>query len=225
MIDCHIHIERGPYTLNWLEQFIEQGQTVGISEMYILEHTHRSREFLPLYFSMSQYNNYQYHWLKQRGLHSVYEYIHLIELAKKQKYPIKIKFGLEVCYDESMEKFIDVIKKIYHWDFFTGAIHWVDGFAYDHKKDFWIGKDINILYQKYYYLITKLIKSDLFTGLAHPDAIKCFNFYPNISLHEKYYEISSLLNYHKMYAEDSAGLYNNYSHDEIGLNKEIRKIF
>lgn len=225
MIDCHVHIERGPYTLNWLEKFIVQGQKVGLSEIYILEHTHRFQEFMPLYSLMSQYNSYQCCWLKQKGNHSVYEYIQLIELAKKQNYPISIKFGLEVCYDESMEPLIERIRQIYNWDFFTGAVHWVNGFAYDHKKIFWKDMNVNNLYTQYYDLILKLIKSNLFTILAHPDAIKCFNFYPDIDLENTYLKIAQQLNIHNMYAEESTGLYNNYSHIELGLNSKIRKIF
>lgn len=47
MVDCHVHIERGPYDLDWLKKFVIQGQRKGLSEIYILEHTHRFREFLP----------------------------------------------------------------------------------------------------------------------------------------------------------------------------------
>lgn len=225
MIDCHVHIERGPYNLDWLQKFIDQGQKIGLLELYILEHTHRFREFLPLYSQMSQYNSYQNNWINQKGKHSIYEYIDLIELARRQKYPIIIKFGLEVCYDEYMENFIEKIKYFYNWDFFTGSVHWVDGFAYDHKQEFWRNMDINSLYMRYYCLVSKLIKSGLFTGLAHPDAIKCFNYYPNIKLDSIYYNIAKLLNKQRMYAEDSSGLHNNYSHQEYGLNKTIRKIF
>lgn len=225
MIDCHVHIEKGPYNLNWLEKFIEQGLKENISELYILEHTHRFSEFLPLYSQMSQYNDYQHAWIMKKGRHSIYDYIHLIELAKQQKYPITIKYGLEVCYEETKEDFINEIRQLYQWDFFTGSIHWVDGFAYDHKKEFWNKKNINTLYIRYYTLVTKLIKSSLFTGLGHPDAIKCFGFYPDISLTEFYCTISHLLNSNNMYAEDNAGLYNNYSHDEIGLGEQLRKIF
>lgn len=225
MTDCHVHLERGPYNLEWLQKFIDQGQKVGVSRIYFLEHTHRFHEFLPLYARMSQYNSYQRNWIEQKGKHSIYEYIHLIEYAKKQKYPLDIRFGLEVCYDESMEQFIEFIKNFYTWDFLTGAIHWVDGFAYDHRKEFWIGKDINTIYSKYYDLVAKLIKSNLFTGLAHPDAIKCFNYYPDLPLKDAYYKIAQLLNKYNMYAEDSCGLHNNYLHEDWGLGDEIRNIF
>lgn len=65
----------------------------------------------------------------------------------------------------------------------------------------------------------------MFTILAHPDAIKCFDFYPDIKLEDTYYRIAQQLNIHNMYAEESAGLHNNYSHRELGLNYEMRKIF
>ena len=33
MIDAHVHIERGPYTLDWLNQFIEAAVKNGITEI------------------------------------------------------------------------------------------------------------------------------------------------------------------------------------------------
>lgn len=37
--------------------------------------------------------------------------------------------------------------------------------------------------------------------------------------------IAQQLNTHNMYAEECTGLHNNYSHRELGLNFEMRKIF
>lgn len=77
----------------------------------------------------------------------------------------------------------------------------------------------------FYDLTLKLIKSNLFTGLAHPDAIKCFGFSTKLQLNSIYQNIAESLNRYNMYAEDSSGLYNNYHHKELGLNTELRKIF
>lgn len=70
----------------------------------------------------------------------------------------------------------------------------------------------------------KLIQSNLFHHLAHPDSIKCFGYYPDYDLKETYSNIAKQLKKHKMKAEFSLGLYINYGHKEFGLNQEFLKI-
>ena len=38
MRDWHIHLERGPYTVEWAEQFVRRAEKLGISEICLLEH-------------------------------------------------------------------------------------------------------------------------------------------------------------------------------------------
>jgi len=45
VIDAHVHLERGPYTREWLEQFVAQARRTGVTELHLLEHTHRFVEF------------------------------------------------------------------------------------------------------------------------------------------------------------------------------------
>lgn len=44
MIDAHVHLEKGPYTREWLQEFIFYAQDRGIRKIYFLEHTHIFRE-------------------------------------------------------------------------------------------------------------------------------------------------------------------------------------
>ncbi len=37
MRDWHIHLERGPYTVEWAEQFVRRAEKLGISEICLLE--------------------------------------------------------------------------------------------------------------------------------------------------------------------------------------------
>ena len=71
----------------------------------------------------------------------------------------------------------------------------------------------------------RLIKSNLFNTVAHPDSIKCFGKHPSFDLKETYMEIANLLNEYNMYAEQSAGLHLNYGCTELGMNKEMYEIF
>ncbi len=38
MIDGHIHIERGAYTLDWINQFVSKAIEMEIDEIRLLEH-------------------------------------------------------------------------------------------------------------------------------------------------------------------------------------------
>lgn len=44
--DLHIHIERGPYTLEWIEKFISKAQQMELDEICLLEHSIRFKDFL-----------------------------------------------------------------------------------------------------------------------------------------------------------------------------------
>ena len=65
----------------------------------------------------------------------------------------------------------------------------------------------------------------LFTGLAHPDSIKCFGHYPSFDLTETYATIAGALKEAGMYVEQSGGLALNYTFYELGMNPKMLKVF
>ncbi|WMJ23635.1 PHP domain-containing protein [Paludicola sp. MB14-C6] len=144
---------------------------------------------------------------------------------KQKAYPIKVAFGLEVCYFKEYENLIKDIITGYDYDFITGSVHWVDGFGFDHKKELWDNIDIDNTYKRYYEIMESLIKSKLFTGVAHPDSIKCFGHTPSYDLIPTYKHIAKLLKEYNMYAEQSGGLHLNYHTSDIGMNPLMLKIF
>ncbi len=44
MIDAHVHLEKGDYSVEWIEQFIKYAVKRNIDEIYFLEHTHIFQE-------------------------------------------------------------------------------------------------------------------------------------------------------------------------------------
>ena len=40
MIDVHVHLEKGPYTKEWLDEFVNKAIERKIKEVYFLEHTY-----------------------------------------------------------------------------------------------------------------------------------------------------------------------------------------
>lgn len=156
---------------------------------------------------------------------SLDSYKTFVSEMRQMEFPITVKFGLEVCYIEEKESDIRDIIRDFDWDFVTGSVHWVDGWGFDHMKEFWEGKDVEGVYIRYYETMESLIKSRLFNIVAHPDSIKCFGHEAVYDLSQTYEKIADLLNEYGMCAEQSSGLYINYGFDELGMNKRMLKVF
>lgn len=225
MIDTHIHIEKGNYTVEWINEFIHVALDRGLTEIYLLEHSHRFKEFKDIYKGIIQYNDYQKNWLDRKMKLSLDDYKNFILDIRRLEFPIKIKFGLEVCYVEGMEQITKNVLDNFQWDFITGSVHWIDGWGFDHKKEHWVGIDVDKAYKRYYEITENLIKSQLFNIVAHPDSIKCFGYNPSFDLVETYSKIADLLNKYNVSAEQNSGLYYRYEHGDLGMNKTMYYIF
>lgn len=221
MIDAHVHLERGPYTLDWLDQFIAQAVKRGITEIRFLEHSFRFLEFKNAYRDIvvhPKYGNYQNDWLKKRCILPLASYKEFVVAARKMAFPIKVRFGLEVCYFEGMERAISAALSDFNWDFLTGSGHWIDGWGFDHKetKSEWELVDVDAVARRYYEIMIRLAESRLFTCVAHPDSIKCFGYSPKSDFSSVYDRLATALSLTKMEAEISCGLKLNYGIAEIG---------
>lgn len=228
MIDAHIHIEKSPYTQDYLMSYINQAISLGLTEINLLEHTHRFKEWLPLYENVLKSNEKMKEWMDHKTLISIDEYHQFIKEFKKLDLPIKVNFGLEVCYFKDKEDFIKSQLDLFDYDFVIGSVHHVFNLAYDFDKIsqeiLWNKFPVNTIYQSYYEEVENLIKSNLFTQVGHIDTIKLFNIYPTYDLTDTYHHIAKLLNKHHVKAELNVGCYYRYGHQDLGLNDELLKI-
>ena len=172
MIDAHVHLEKGDYSVEWIKQFVAYAVKRNIDEIYFLEHTHIFKECRNFYNEMSAYNEYQKNWYQKKWEQArpLKDYIDYIEKLKQIDFPIRLKFGLEVCYSPEHEIDIAQMKQMYSFDFLAGSIHFIDGWAFSHMKQRWNKNDYDMdeLYERYYALMLSLINSRLFSGVAHP---------------------------------------------------------
>lgn len=229
MIDGHMHLENGNLSVAYILEFVHSAHEKGFTEIQILDHTHRFKEFEVIYSELKEYP-IQKTWLENKKMKfkdTLDDYIKVIEEVKKMDLPIKVKFGLEVCYVPKYKETIKEILAPYSFDFLVGAIHSIDGILYDmkfSKELLWEKFDCDHIYKRYYELIFDLIESDLFTQLAHPDTIKLFNYYPTYDLKPTYHKMAELLNDHHMKAENNTGCYYRYNHKDKGLSDELLNI-
>lgn len=207
MTDAHVHLERGPYTAEWAEEFVTAAKNAGITELCLLDHSYLFREFVPLYDGLRRSSDFIDRWLTRRaGVHTLDEYFRLIERMRSRDYGITLRFGLEICF---LPEQTDAIGQLIHHtplDFTVGSVHFIDDFAFDHKPELWQGIDVDHAYRRFFEHSAALAESGLFDGIAHPDSVKLFGHTPSFPLDETYDALAAALAKSGMYAEQNSGI-------------------
>ena len=226
MVDGHIHIERGPYTLDWINQFVQKAVEMQLDEIRLLEHNYRFEEFVPMYDSVCAYSAYVKEWFKkQGGVKKLSDYLELIKKVRAEHFPVKIKFGLEICYFKEYEALTAELTKDKGFDFLLGSIHFVDDFAFDHKPEHWAGVDVDKIYRRYFEDSVSLAESGIFDGIGHPDSIKLFGHRPSFKLTEYYERLAEALAAGNMYADQNSGAYRRCAGTaSLGMDEELLRI-
>jgi len=184
LIDYHTHLERGPYSLEYLSQFVEVGQKRGVSEICFTEHGHFFHE------SHALINNEWSNGIPRRHLA---DYIALVEQAKKLDFPVKL--GLEMDYVPETINATRAFIAAQPFDFVLGSVHWIDGFGFDNPDTLaqWDTYSVDELYHRYFLLLGQSIESKIFDCVAHPDVIKIFGHRPSFDLAPTYCRIAQML--------------------------------
>lgn len=219
MKDLHIHIERGPYTKEWIDRFVSQAIKMNIDEITLLEHSIRFKDFHPVFKEVREYNLYQKKWFygKEKSAHTLDEFKFLAEKIRKESYPIKINFGLEICWFEQHEDYIRNLVSDGFFDYLLGSVHWIDNWTFNQRKYHWLGKDFNQIYKRYYEMSNTLIESEIFDIIAHPDLVRCHSLYPDYDLSETYKTLCDNAKFHNVMLEMNTS-------KGLGINKEFLKI-
>ncbi len=206
MTDGHIHIERGPYTLEWISRFVDRAVETRLDEIWLLEHCYRFEEFVPMYASVCAASDYVDAWFHRKaGVLRLADYLELVRRVREERFPVAIRFGLEICYFREYEDFTAERTRDLGLDFLLGSVHFVDKFAFDHRAEHWAGMDVDRLYRGYFEDEIALAKSGLFDGIGHPDAIGLFGHRPSFSLAEYYERLAGALAASDMYADQNSG--------------------
>ncbi len=203
MKDLHIHLERGAYTVEWVEQFIRKAMEMKLDEICLLEHSIRFKEFHPAFKEAREYNLYQKRWFdgKAQSAHSLDEFKALAKKIRGNNYPVKVSFGLEICYFEQHQDIIRELTEDGFFDYVLGSVHWVDNWAFNQRKYQWLGRDVNKIYQRYFELENSLVESEIFDIIAHPDLITCHGLYPDYDLTPTYKALCENIKKHNMCLE------------------------
>jgi histidinol-phosphatase (PHP family) len=178
LADYHLHLERGPYTREWLERFLVAGQARGVAEFGVTEHGHRFREGLAVLDNP---------WVRSHDLLDLAEYTGFIGRMADEGLPVRL--GLELDFLPGRAAASRELVARAPFDFVIGSVHWLDGWGFDfvgHEECLaeWRRRDTREVYARYFALLAQAAESRLFDVLGHADLVKIMGFHPEEPWHE-----------------------------------------
>ncbi len=185
LVDWHMHLERGPFTPEWLDRFLATARERDIAEIGISEHIYRFREAQEAYGAWWLDGTdatavvpagepqpgtpaFAARWWTQRGGQSLQEYAGLVRGATAAGLPVRL--GIEVDYFPGKEGAIRRVLAQAPFDYAIGSVHWIGPWGFDllGVAGLWDGRDVDEMYRQYFALLCQAARTGLFQIMAHP---------------------------------------------------------
>lgn len=173
LIDYHTHHDRCGHAVGKLEDYIQRGIEIGLTQIGVSDH-------MPL-LHVDPANYYP-----EMGM-ALEELPRYVEeaLTLKDKYcgQIDVKVGLEGDYIEGWEEQIEAIVNGYPWDYVIGSVHFLGEWDVSDYRQVhnWEGQDIFAVYERYYDAVKKAAQTGFYDIMGHLDVIKRFGHQPESS--------------------------------------------
>jgi len=121
------------------------------------------------------------------------EYISYISSLKKRYPSIAIRTGIELDYIPGKNSELEDICSSYPFDYVIGSVHYLGEQTVDLGPEFYIGKDINIIYENYFNLVCEAAASGLFDIIGHADLVRIHRFRPTADITHLYKMVADSL--------------------------------
>lgn len=170
LIDYHTHHERCGHAEGSLEQYVQRGIEIGLTQIGLSDH-------MPLL----HVDPATYYPGMAMPMDELPKYVEeCMELKEKYKNQIDIRVGLEGDYIEGYEEQIEGIIRAYPWDYVIGSVHFLGEWDIsDYRQlDKWEGQDRYVVFERYYDAVKKAVRTGLYDYIGHIDVIKRFKFLP-----------------------------------------------
>ncbi|GHH99271.1 histidinol phosphate phosphatase domain-containing protein [Neobacillus kokaensis] len=218
-------VQKGSYDASWIDLYLIEAKRKGLREVGIVDHLYRFKE-TQAYFekyidtSNTDLGNKQRKWLSQVMTESMSDFVSAISEAKQrwEKEGIILKLGIEADYFPGGEEELSKLLGQFEWDYAIGSVHFIHGWGFDNPDTQELFNEYNLegLYEDFFNVVEKAIRSKLFNFVAHLDNLKVFNYRPDESLLLPYYEkIAKALIETDTATEINAGLYYRYPVQEM----------
>ncbi|KAA8786443.1 histidinol-phosphatase (PHP family) [Paenibacillus sp. 4624] len=170
-IDYHTHHERCGHAVGKLEEYVQRGIEIGLSQIGLSDH-------MPLL----HVDPAQYYPEMAMPMDELPRYVEeCFTLKERYRGQIDVRVGLEGDYIEGFESQIRSIIERYPWDYVIGSVHFlgewdITDFRQTHH---WEGKDILEVYRQYYDAVSKAAATRMYDIIGHADVIKRFGYEPS----------------------------------------------
>ncbi len=218
-------MNKGAYDASWLDYYLLEAKRKGLSEVGIVDHLYRFKETRAYFeknldLSDTVIGRKQRIWLEQVMTESMDDFVKVINEAKSRwaAEGVTLRLGIEADYFPGSEQDLKELLGTYEWDYVIGSVHYIYGWGFDNPDTQTHFKNFNLenLYEDFFNVVEKAIRSKLFQFVAHLDNLKVFNYRPNESSLLRYYEkIASALIETDTATEINAGLYYRYPVQEM----------
>ena len=169
-IDYHTHHERCGHAVGKLEEYVQRGIEIGLSQIGLSDH-------MPLLHVDPD----QYYPEMAMSMDELPRYVEeCFTLKERYRGQIEVRVGLEGDYIEGWETEIRSIIERYPWDYVIGSVHFlgewdITDFRQTHH---WEGKDVLEVYRQYYDAVSKAAGTGMYDIIGHADVIKRFGYVP-----------------------------------------------
>ncbi|PYE44508.1 histidinol-phosphatase HisJ [Paenibacillus barcinonensis] len=170
-IDYHTHHERCGHAIGKLEEYVQRGIEIGLSQIGLSDH-------MPLL----HVDPAHYYPEMAMPMEELPQYVEeCFSLKEKYRGQIDVRVGLEGDYIEGWETQIRSIIERYPWDYVIGSVHFlgewdITDFRQTHH---WEGKDVLEVYRQYYDAVGKAAATGMYDIMGHSDVIKRFGYVPS----------------------------------------------
>jgi len=170
LIDYHTHHVRCGHAIGELEEYVQRGIELGLSQLGLSDH-------LPLI----HVDPSTYYPEMAMPMDELPRYVEeCLMLKDKYRDQISIRVGLEADYIEGYEEVIGKILDSYPFDYVIGSVHFLGEWDIsDHRQTHhWEGKQILDVYRQYYEAVQKAAATGFYDIAGHLDVIKRFGYIP-----------------------------------------------
>jgi histidinol-phosphatase (PHP family) len=131
----------------------------------------------------------------------------ITEIQKKYGDLINIRYGIEMDYFPGKEEQLQKIINSLPLDYVIGSVHFMEDWNFDGDESLYGKWSNDELYDIYFSLVQKAVRSGLFDTVGHLDLIKKFSVYPETDQRKLYEETAEIIRESGMVVElNTAGL-------------------
>ncbi len=126
----------------------------------------------------------------------VQNYIVYLRNLKSITTGLAIKTGLEIDFIPGKEKEIGKFLDSLELDYRIGSVHYMGETTVDSGPEFYVGKDIDILFRSYFEIVIEAVSSRLYDIIGHCDLIRIYGYKPSFDPEPLYRKLAKTMKKH-----------------------------